>query len=161
MKTKRPNRKGLIQSAVTGHPFFAGMKPKHLNALAELACEVKFQPDQVILREGQPATGFFLLLEGDVALDAHSPGSVNALIQSLHAGDALGWSWMFKPYVWQFDARALGPVRALKFNTRKLRAQCEDKPRLGLEIYRRIAEVMMKRLQASRLQMLDWYGDNR
>lgn len=159
MKKKRPTRKELVREAVTIHPFFAGLKPKHLDALAELAREVKFDTDGTILQEGKAATSFFLLLEGDVALDAHVPGADTALIHTLHAGDALGWSWMFKPYVWHFDARALNPARLLQFNAKKLRALCEEKPRLGMEIYQRISEVMMKRMQATRLQMLDWYGD--
>jgi CRP-like cAMP-binding protein len=160
MRTKRPTRKEIVRKTVAGHSFFTGLKPKHLDALAEIAREVKLQPDEAVLKEGASASAFFLLLEGDVALATHALGG-QAMIQTLHAGDALGWSWMFEPYVWHFNAQALTPGRALKFNAKKLRELCAAKPKLGLEIYRRLAEVIMKRLQATRLQLLDWYGDNR
>jgi len=159
MKTKRPNRRQALRETVAGHPFLEGMKPKHLDALAELAREVRFADDAAILQEGRPARCFYLLVEGDVALDAHIPNGSTALIHTLHAGDALGWSWMFEPRVWHFDARALTTVRALRFDADKLLALCDAKPRLGMAIHRRITGVMMKRLQATRLQMLDWYGD--
>lgn len=158
MKTKRFTRRQIIRETVASQPFFAGMKPKHLDALAELAREAKFVPDAKIIQEGRPAGSFFLILEGDVSLEAHVPGGKTALIHTLHGGDALGWSWMFEPRVWHFDARALTEVRALRFDAGKLLTLCDEKPRLGMDLHRRITGVMADRLQATRLQMLDVYG---
>lgn len=161
MKTKRTHRQQKTRDAVAAHPFFAGLKSKHLDALAAIAREVKLGTDDAILKEGKAASAFYLLQEGDVGLVTNHTLGGQSMIQTLHAGDALGWSWMFEPHVWHFDAHALTPVRALKFNANKLRELCEQRPKLGLVVYQRIAEVIMKRLQATRLQMLDWYGDRR
>ena len=40
---------------------------------------------------------------------------------TLHDEDVLGWSWLFPPYRWHLDARALAPVRALGFDGACLR----------------------------------------
>ena len=37
-------------------------------------------------------------------------------IETIEAGEVLGWSWLFPPYRWHFDARALAPVRATAFD---------------------------------------------
>jgi hypothetical protein len=81
------------------------------------------------------------------------------VIGTLEAGEVLGWSWLFAPYHWHFDARAVGVVRATAFDGACLRGKCDDDPRLGYELMRRFAAVMIDRLQWTRLQLLDVYGN--
>ncbi|MCC6792080.1 MAG: Crp/Fnr family transcriptional regulator, partial [Thermomicrobiales bacterium] len=75
-------------------------------------------------------------------------------IQTLGPGDILGWSWLFPPYRWHFDARVLTPTSTLEFNGACLRQQCDDDPALGYDIMKRVAQTMIERLQASRLQLM-------
>jgi hypothetical protein len=57
-----------------------------------------------------------------------------------------------------FDARALGVVRTLAFDAACLRGKCEQDTQLGYTLMQRYAEVMVQRLQATRLRLLDVYG---
>ena len=41
----------------------------------------------------------------------------------------IGWSWLFPPYVWHFDAQAITDVRATVFDGACLRGKCDDDPR--------------------------------
>jgi CRP/FNR family transcriptional regulator, cyclic AMP receptor protein len=66
----------------------------------------------------------------------------------------LGWSWLFPPYTWNFTARALTPVRAIFFYGTWLRERCDVEPELGYELMRRTAAVLMRRLQATRQQLI-------
>ncbi len=81
------------------------------------------------------------------------------MIETLGPGDVVGWSWLFPPYRWQFDAVALERVAAVALDGACLRAKCDDDTRLGFELTRRFAGVLIDRLQATRLRLLDLYGD--
>ena len=70
----------------------------------------------------------------------------------------LGWSWLFPPYQWHFDARALELTRTTALDGQCLRIKCEEDHELGYRLGQRFAHVMMQRLQATRLQLLDVYG---
>ena len=157
MKENLGKKSEQLRSEIASHPLFSDLRKSHLKQVLDLGRRVTFPANKVIFREGRAATAFFLLLRGDVALETQMPGSEKAIVQILHPGDALGWSWIVPPYVWHFDGRTLEKVEAIRFNAPKLRALCEDKPRLGRALYRRIAEIMLIRLQSSRLQNLSSY----
>lgn len=52
---------------------------------------------QEIFREQQNADRFYLVVRGSVALETFAPGLGNMRIQTINAGDALGWSWLISP----------------------------------------------------------------
>ena len=88
----------------------------------------------------------------------HEPGRVPLVIDRIGPGQAVGWSWMFPPYRWHFDARALEPVGAISVDAECLRAKAEADPAFGYLLMKRIAAVMLDRLQATRVRLLDVYG---
>jgi CRP-like cAMP-binding protein len=53
---------------------------------------------------------------------------------------------------------AASPVEAFEFDGRKVRARCESDPALGYEVTRRLARVVAKRLQATRVQLITASG---
>ena len=112
-----------------------------------------------LCREGQPATEFFEIRTGVVALEIVVPGRDALLIETLHDGDLLGWSWLYEPNRWQFDARTTTPCELRVFDGACVRAACEADPALGYAFMQRFAAVMVERLQATRLQLLDVYGN--
>jgi CRP/FNR family transcriptional regulator, cyclic AMP receptor protein len=79
-------------------------------------------------------------------------------IDTIGMGEVLGWSWLYPPYRWAFGAVAAGPVEAFEFNGRTVRARCESDPALGYEITRRLALVVAKRLQATRVRLITASG---
>ena len=131
------------------------MKPEHLDVLCDCAMQTQFAKDQLIFREGDLANRFYLIEEGRVALESHGGSDHNVLIQTLRPGDALGWSWLFPPYYWHFDARTLAPTKAIFFYGTRLRAQCEEDHDFGYELLKRMAAVVIQRLQAAREQRAD------
>ena len=80
------------------------------------------------------------------------------MIETLDPGEIVGWSWIFPPYVWHFDARAVDEVRVVSFDGACLRGKCESDHALGYELMRRFAGVMIDRLLHTRLRLLDVYG---
>jgi CRP-like cAMP-binding protein len=142
-------------AVIHDHPFFQHMRPDHVECAARGAREVTFAADQVIFHEGDPATEFYLIQAGRVALEARLARGSPLPIQTLAAGDVLGWSWLFAPFCWHFQARAREPVRAVALNGARLLVACEENHALGYALMKRVAQVIITRLQATRRQLLD------
>lgn len=160
MKTKtKANRNGAIQpeplaTRVALHPFLAGMNHTQLTLLTDCAIAARFKTGETILREGEFANRCYLIETGKVVVESVDCFGEPLLIEGIGAGDLLGWSWMFPPYVWHFTARAIEPTTAIFFYSTILREYCEKDHSLGYELLKRISAVMVKRLQAAHKQIL-------
>jgi CRP-like cAMP-binding protein len=146
-----------IEQLLVETRLFADLAPNHLETIAGCAVTAHFDEGEYIFREGGSADNFYVLRRGSVALETHVPGRGSANLMTLHDDDVLGWSWLFPPYRWHLDARALVPVRALAFDGACLRDKSVEDHELGYELMRRFAEVIVSRLQATRFQLLDVY----
>lgn len=143
-----------MPARVALHPFLAGMNRTQLALLTDCAMVVRFAPGQVIFREGERANRFYLIESGRVVLESNGRHSEPVTVDSVGAGELLGWSWMFPPHVWHFTARAVEPTVAIFFHGHILREYCERNQALGYELFKRMSAVMLKRLQAARHRML-------
>ena len=150
-----------FEGVLREHPFFAGLDDEHLALLAGCASNVLFHPGEFLFREGSPADRFYIVRHGRVAVQAFAPGRGAVSIETIDEGEVVGWSWLFPPYTAHFDARALTLVRALSLDGACLRAKCEKDPGLGYQLTKRFAQVVVHRLEATRVQLLDLYGDAR
>jgi CRP-like cAMP-binding protein len=155
---KQPDPLPPLASLIAGHPFLKGLPSRHLQILADCAMLTEFAPKQLIFREGEVANRFYLIREGKVALETPIKDHGPLHLQTVGGGEVLGWSWLFPPYYWHFDARALEPVKAIFFYGTRLRECCEADHELGYELMQRVAEVVVQRLQATRRQLLTVYG---
>lgn len=146
-----------IEELLVESRLFADLPEEHLATIAGCATTAQFEEGAYLFREGDAADTFYVIRSGSVVLETHVPGRGAALLMTLHDEDVLGWSWLFAPYRWHLDARALQPVRALAFDGACLRQKAMDDHDLGYELMRRFAEVIVSRLQATRMQLLDLY----
>jgi CRP-like cAMP-binding protein len=143
-----------LETLIGTHPFLEGMNPHQHRILASCAMRAHFDAGETVFRAGDPANRFYLILRGRVALESQGKGRSMVSIKTIGAGDVLGWSWLFPPYVWHFDATALEPTEAVFIYGTPLREECESDHELGYELMKRLAEVMLARLQATRWQLL-------
>jgi len=139
-----------LEKRLAAHPFLRGMEPHHLLVLSESAESIRFDAGQVILRTGESATGFYLIESGAVVIEDTKHQQLPVAIDVVRAGEPLGWSWLFEPYVWEFDARAIEPTSALFFSRESLWQHHEEDLTLSHELFKRISAVMVRRLQAAR-----------
>jgi CRP/FNR family cyclic AMP-dependent transcriptional regulator len=147
-----------LEPLLARHDFFQDLDPGYLSLLVECASNVRFADGTFLFREGEPAQQFFLIREGKVALEIAAPGRGHLVVQTVGEGGVVGVSWLFPPYRYQFDGRAVAPVRALALDGVCLRGHCEQDPRLGYALMQRFTRIAVQRMQAARLQMLDVYG---
>jgi CRP/FNR family cyclic AMP-dependent transcriptional regulator len=142
------------------HPFFKDLAEPHLETIVGCAANVKFDAGEFIYREGAPADHFYVVRHGKVGVEAFVPGRGAMTVETVEDGEVLGWSWLFPPYKAHFDARALTMVRALSLDGACLRAKCEKDPAFGYQLMKLFAPVLIQRLDATRLQLLDLYGND-
>jgi CRP-like cAMP-binding protein len=147
-----------LEQAVAAHPFLMGMNEHHIRLLADGAMRMSIEPGKVIFHEGETANRFYLIENGKVVLESPSEGNELVTIDVIGAGDLLGWSWLFPPYEWHFSARAVEPTNAIFFYGTVLREYCDADPSLGFELFKRMGEVMVKRLQSARTRLLKVAG---
>ena len=142
---------------LSAHPFARYFWPEHISRLAAMAGETTFAPGEVIFREGDPSSLFYLLVSGTVALEVVAPGHPLRVL-TLYAGDVIGWSSVTGETAKQFQARALEPVRAIAFDGVRLRRACEEDYAFGFAFMRAIVTVLSGRVHAVRNQLSEIYS---
>ena len=150
---KNPNE--YVREMVKEHPFFAGFKPEHLHIVATGAREQLLNEGEVLFREGEPATHLYIVESGKLAVDAHYPAKGAVTVETIGPGEVLGWSWLFPPFVWHFRARALEPSRIIALDGAHMLAKAEIDRNFGYDLMKRVAQILIHRLQATRTRMLE------
>src|SRR5512136_4917 len=114
-----------LEPVLAQHPFLEGMDRRHLELLVGCASNVRFDAGKFLFREGEEANRFYFVRRGRVVLEIFSPQRGPIEIETLTAGDVLGWSWLVPPYCWRFDARAVEMTRVIALDGERLRNRCE------------------------------------
>ena len=147
-----------LEQLIADHPFWKGLDPHYFPLLNACASEERFGLQQQIFLEGSDADRFYLIHSGRVALETFMPGTGVIPIQTIGTGEALGWSWLFPPYRWHFSARSIDETDTVAFDAQALREKTEENHDFGYDIAMRIAQIILQRLQATRMQLLDFYA---
>jgi CRP-like cAMP-binding protein len=146
-----------LERIVREHSFFSGLKEEFCEIISGCAKNVRFEAGQYLFHEGQPADQFYLLRSGRVALQISAPERT-LTVQTVGEDEIVGASWLVPPYRWGFDAKALELTRAIAMDAACLRGKCEGDHDLGYEMMKRFMPILIQRLHATRLQILDVYG---
>lgn len=146
---------------VREHRFFAGLSEPVIQLVAGCARNVRFDAGNYLFHEGDPADEFYIVRHGRVALEMAAPGRDAVTFQTVPEGDLVGISWLIPPYRRAYDARALDLVRAIGIDAKCLRDKCDRDASFGYTMMMRFVPVLVERLQATRLQVLDVYGNRR
>ncbi|HVA05181.1 MAG TPA: cyclic nucleotide-binding domain-containing protein [Acidimicrobiales bacterium] len=146
---------------LSGHQFMTGLPGGTGAVLAECARPQRFAAGDFLLREGGTADAIYLITLGHVAIEIHSPIKGGIVIDKVGPGHVVGLSWVAPPYRWQFDARALEPVETITVDVGCLRERLDLEPEIAAAFHRRLSANLLERLQATRIRLLDLYGNVR
>jgi CRP/FNR family transcriptional regulator, cyclic AMP receptor protein len=147
-----------LKEMIARHPFCNGLNPVCFQMLEACAKSEYFEAGQLLFQEGGKADTFYLIRTGQVRLDAFVPSRGTITIQTVSAGAALGWSWLFPPYQWNFSAHTNEKTEVVAFDAQSLRDFSEANHDFGYELIKRVSGVMLQRLQETRLLLVDFYG---
>ncbi|HYM95790.1 MAG TPA: cyclic nucleotide-binding domain-containing protein [Candidatus Sulfotelmatobacter sp.] len=137
---------------------FAGLPDSVLDQLAGCGTLAVFPAGAAIFHTGQPANDFQVIRHGRVSIEMAAPGREPIVVATRGEGDAVGWSWLFEPYRWHFDAMALEPTRVISLDGECLRGKAGEDHELGYHLMSRFADLAIKDLELTELQLLDVYG---
>jgi CRP-like cAMP-binding protein len=147
-----------LEEIIAAQPFFDGLDPKFLSLLGDCASLRRFGSHQHIFQEGGEADHFYLILSGKVVLETSVPPCGILPIETLGAGEALGWSWLFPPYEWCFTAMTAAPTDVISFSAPSLREQTQQNLQFANEFLKRLAKTVIQRLQFTRQGLVQLYA---
>jgi len=147
-----------IGDRVLSHPFFVGIDPTLVHAMASKAELRTYEVGEMLVREGKPAEEFFLVFEGKVALEVGASDRAGITVETIGRGEILGWSWLVSPHRWRFDARAIKPTSVIAINAASARYALAAHPAFGYQFLMKLLPVIAERLENTRVQLLDIHG---
>jgi CRP/FNR family transcriptional regulator, cyclic AMP receptor protein len=139
--------------------FFEGLPPEYLKPLVGVAKVIEVKAGEIIFNEGQNSPNIYSLIEGKVALETWVAGRGATIIQTVGPGKLLGWTPLLTQGLMTATARAVEPSRLVAINAIQAQEACAQNPKLGMEIMRRTALALAKRLNATRMHLLEAYED--
>lgn len=131
-----------VERSLREHRFFKSLSNGYFKTVSSCATTVGFDENEYILKAGMSANAFYLIQEGSVSIEHNGD-----MLRMLEPGDVLGWSWLFPPFTWHFDARAQTLVRAIVFDGQCIRERCESDHSFGYYIVTLFSQLAIERLE--------------
>jgi CRP/FNR family transcriptional regulator, cyclic AMP receptor protein len=137
-------------------PWFRELSPGQMDSLSSIADLRELFTDEILFKEGDAEDCFFVLIEGQLRVEAHEPGHGLYLLYYAEPLDIVGWS-VLTPVVRQRTCTisAIVPSRMICFNSKFLRQLCEEDHDFGFIIMRRVANVVASRMLSTRLRLFE------
>jgi len=154
---QRPSSSSLDESLAAAW-LTHGVRPHTRATLSALAESRTFAAGDVLMREGEPHDFLGLLLAGRLALRLRVPERGPVTILTVEPGDLVGWSALVPPYRATSTVVALADSEVANFEGTRLRAALADDDSLAAEFYPLILDAVARRLEGTRLQLLDLFS---
>jgi CRP/FNR family transcriptional regulator, cyclic AMP receptor protein len=137
--------------------FASDLSARDRSRLAALGHLIEVPPGAVLVQEGLPCATLGVVAAGRVALRLSLPGGDDPTILTIDPGDVYGWSAVLPPAIATSTAVAITASRVIAFEGEPLRAALATDRELAASVYQRLLVCVSRRLQATRLQLLDLY----
>lgn len=147
-----------IREKLAEFSVFKEFEASHIDLMEGCAKNELYEAGEFLIRETDPAEQFFIIQSGRIALETHQPGQKPLVIQTIANGDIVGWSWLFPPFRWAYDARCMERTQVISFNGTCLRDKCDSDHAFGYQMMKIFSKIAISRLQQTRLQLHDIYG---
>jgi CRP/FNR family transcriptional regulator, cyclic AMP receptor protein len=130
--------------------FLRGLSPEYVRRIAQAARLEERLAGTVLFREGQGCPFVYLVLRGSVVLEVNALAQGAVPVQTVEAGELLGWSPLFRLGPMTATARTLTRCRLAVLDAARLLAMAEHEPRFGMGLLGRTAMTVARRLIAAR-----------
>ena len=126
--------------------------------LQQLGRPTSYVAGAEIVREGVVVTDMGIVTRGRLALRLFVPGRGQLTILTVEPGDVFDWSAVVPPYRASSTIVAVEPTEAIAYDAAALRTALAEDPQLAAIVYPRLLAAVSRRLQATRLQLLDLFA---
>lgn len=148
----------MISPEILRHyPWFGGLEPQALQALAMLAERETAPADRTLFCAGDPADALFLLIAGSVDLyyvvvDRDLPGGRREyFLDSLNPGEVFGVAALIAPHVYTLTARTAAEADLVRLEAAGLRALLEQDKELDRQVQHQLIRTLAGRLRETRV----------
>ena len=138
-----------VENRIAAHAFVRPLSDAARKVIMTGAREEVLEPNQVVIRAGQPANSLYLIETGKVAIETPPAGGAAKIVQVVEGGSAFGWSWLYAPFTWRLQVRAMERTRVIRLDGGHILASCEGNREVGYEILKRVSQVLIERLHAA------------
>jgi len=138
--------------------FAAGLSPDDQLSLARLARRYQVPAGTTLLTEGAAVSELGVVLSGRVSVRTLVPERGLVTILTVEPGDIFAKSALVPPYRSTATVVALQDVDVIALDGCRLRAALAADCGLAAALYPRLVEAMSRRLDATRLQLLDLFA---
>ncbi len=129
--------------------LFEGLSEDVLRRLLATGKSRTLQAGEYLFRLGDEASDFCVLINGkvDLCFPMRLRSAVkDVTVESVGAGQALGWSALVKPYRFTLSARATEPSEVAGFPRRALLELFGAEPSIGYAFFTKVSEIVGVRL---------------
>jgi CRP-like cAMP-binding protein len=132
---------------------FSPVHEKSLEAVAMIAREELVAAGRQLFSEGDPADTLSLIVDGEVEIRYLLGSGEPRVVDTLIAGDILGWSALVQPHKMTGIATTRKPTRLIRIQAQPLRELCERDPLLGYRLTTQVVRLLADRLDGTRAQL--------
>jgi CRP-like cAMP-binding protein len=147
-----------LASALGAGWLTTGLSTDARSALVALGRIESVPAGYALTREGELTEECAIVLEGRVALRMRVPERGMVTILTVEPGDIVGWSAVVPPYRATSTAIAVGPATLALFDGSRLRDELARNTELAASFYPLVLVAVGRRLEGTRLQLLDLFG---
>lgn len=127
--------------------LFRGMDQKVLKEIDKIMINESHAEGTVLFERGTSANDLYILGEGSIELSIGGNGHVTHVVSN--PGEAFGWSSLVNHHVYTASAVCSSPTKLIRIPSDKLNDIFERNPASGLMFFRRLAEIISKRVATS------------
>jgi len=126
--------------------FFQGIGDQQLWHLTRAGELTEYAPDATLFNSGEPRQAFWVILEGNLAIESVQDGIPHRL-STLGPGDVIGESLLLDEHTHSTTGRATIALKAMRFSKEALEPLLKDKPQLYAALVSRSARAIRDRLR--------------
>lgn len=105
-----------IPAILANIPLFREMSPEEIERIAQGTRELHLARGDVLFQRGDPSTGFYVVIHGQVKLALSSPQGIEKVVELFGPGQSFGEAVMFMGKPYPVYAQALTDSLALHIN---------------------------------------------
>ena len=133
----------MYETELARIPLFTDLNKRELQRIGATVREQHYAPGAVLVTQGDPGAGFFILTEGKVSITQRQPDGTAREASALKAGDTLGEMSLLDDLPRSSTASAVEPTTALVLPSWEFRAVLREEP----EIILKLLAVLSRRLR--------------
>ena len=125
-----------------------------IEVLKPIIEDIRFDTDQIIFNQGDPADYLYFVLDGRVSIRFKPEDGPVLMVSEVDRGEVFGWSSALGSHRYTSSAICSECGLFIRLEGEDLKNLCQEHPETGILILNRLAGVIARRLRGTHEQVL-------